>query len=63
MNLDPGLARSAALVSASLKLPMADSIILATARAASATLWTQDSDFEGLPGVNFRPKSTPARRE
>ena len=33
---------------------MADSIMLATARANGATLWTQDSDFEGLPDVRFQ---------
>jgi len=35
------------------KLPLADSVILATARAAEAELWTQDADFEGLPGVKY----------
>jgi len=30
---------------------MADSIVLATARAFSAVLWTQDADFEGREGV------------
>lgn len=35
---------------------MADSIILATARAYSATLWTQDADFKGIPGVKYIPK-------
>ena len=33
---------------------MADSVILATARAHGATLWTQDADFEGLTGVEYR---------
>ena len=37
-------------------LPLADSLIYATAREFSATLWTQDSHFEGLPGVKFFPK-------
>ena len=32
---------------------MADSIILATARAYHATLWTQDGDFQGLEGVQY----------
>jgi hypothetical protein len=35
---------------------MADSIILATAKAFNATLWTQDSDFENIPGVKYFPK-------
>jgi predicted nucleic acid-binding protein len=33
---------------------MADSIMLATARAYGASLWTQDADFQGLPDVRFR---------
>jgi len=32
---------------------MADSIILATARQYNATLWTQDSDFQGIEGVRY----------
>ncbi|MDZ4744944.1 MAG: type II toxin-antitoxin system VapC family toxin [bacterium] len=35
------------------RLPMADSIVYATTLAHSATLFTQDSDFEGLPNVHF----------
>ncbi len=34
-------------------LPMADSLIYATARRHGAVLWTQDAHFEGLPGVQF----------
>jgi predicted nucleic acid-binding protein len=37
-------------------LPMADSIIYATARSNSAVLWTQDHHFERLDGVNYYPK-------
>lgn len=40
------------------KLPMADSIIYASAQRLNATLWTQDRDFETLSGVKFFPKST-----
>ena len=32
-----------------------------TARQAEAVLWTQDADFEGLPGVKFRAKKGVAR--
>ena len=32
---------------------MADGIILATARQAGTTLWTQDADFEGMTGVRY----------
>lgn len=35
---------------------MADRIMLATAQAADATLWTQDADFEDLPGVRYVAK-------
>ena len=38
------------------KLPLADSLIYATARAHGATLWTQDAHFEGLAGVNYFSK-------
>ena len=47
------LALDAAKISVETKLPMADSIMLATARACEATLWTQDADFEGLQEVQF----------
>ena len=46
----------AAKLSVELKLPMADSLILATARAHDAILWTQDADFDGMPGVEFVKK-------
>ncbi len=47
---------SIALDAARFKLPTADSIIYATAQRFNATLWTQDEDFEGLPGVRHFPK-------
>lgn len=37
-------------------LPMADSLILTTARLYHATLWTQDADFKNIPGVKFCAK-------
>ena len=51
--LDRELAIAAARLSLELRLPMADSIILATAQAYDATLWTQDVDFEGVVGVQY----------
>jgi predicted nucleic acid-binding protein len=54
VELTASLALDAARLSRSARLPMADSIMLATARAHGATLWTQNSDFEGLPDVRFR---------
>jgi toxin FitB len=55
-NLDAELALDAAKTSFETKLPMADSVILATARACQATLWTQDADFEGMAGVSYVQK-------
>jgi predicted nucleic acid-binding protein len=46
----------AAKISLENEMPMADSIILATARLYEATVWTQDSDFEGIDGVQYIPK-------
>ena len=37
-------------------LPMADSIIFATAQVFNATIWTQDTDFKNISGVNYFPK-------
>ncbi|MBF0533275.1 MAG: type II toxin-antitoxin system VapC family toxin [Candidatus Omnitrophica bacterium] len=51
--LDATLALAAAKLSFSLKLPMADSIILATARLYKAQIWTQDADFKDLPDVKY----------
>ena len=53
VDLDATLALSAAKISDTLKIPMADSIILATTRIYHATLWTQDADFIGIPGVQY----------
>jgi predicted nucleic acid-binding protein len=53
IDLDVTLALNAARTSAEMKLPMADSIILATARAYDATVWTQDEDFDGIERVQY----------
>jgi toxin FitB len=53
VELDRDLAIDAALVSTEMKLAMADSIILATARASDASLWTQDLHFKDIPGVKY----------
>ena len=54
VDLDAGLAITAARLSATAPLPLADAIILATAHAYGAVLWTQDADFRDLPGVEYR---------
>jgi len=53
IDLSSPIALHAARISADLKIPMADSIMLASAREYDAILWTQDSDFEGLDGVEY----------
>ncbi len=54
--LDEGIAIEAAEIGASYSLPLADSIIYASAQAHDATLWTQDADFKGLDEVEYKPK-------
>jgi len=54
--LNDALALSAAKLSFELKLPMADSLMLATARAHAAVLWTQDKDFADIQGVQYIQK-------
>lgn len=56
VDLDPALAIRAARLGLRHKLPLADSVMYATAQAHGATLWTQDADFQGLPGVQYSPK-------
>ena len=56
VDLNSALSLDAARISLDAGLAMADSIILATARSREAVLWTQDAHFEGLAGVEFRPK-------
>ncbi len=53
VDLDVMLALEAAKLSWQLKLPMADSIILATAQIYKADLWTQDIDFKEIAGVRY----------
>ena len=57
VDLDQDLAIQAAKLSIDYKAPMADSIIIATARRYDATIWTQDEDFERLSGVNYFKKA------
>ena len=56
IDLAGELALAAAKLSADSKLPLADPLILATARRHGAILWTQDADFEGLDGVRYTAK-------
>ena len=54
VDLDGKIALSAARLSIEHKLPMADSVMLATAREHTAIFWTQDSHFEGIADVRYR---------
>jgi predicted nucleic acid-binding protein len=56
VGLDAEIALMAARLSLETRLSMADSIILATAQAYGATLWTQDSDFRDIQGVRYIEK-------
>ena len=55
IDLNANLAMEASKLSLQYNLPMADSIILATARAYDCVIWTQDSDFQHIEGVNYFP--------
>uniref|UniRef100_UPI004056EC1C PIN domain-containing protein n=1 Tax=Candidatus Electronema sp. TaxID=2698783 RepID=UPI004056EC1C len=50
------LAVRAAKISHEQKLPLADSIILATAQVYEAVIWTQDAHFKGKPLVKYFAK-------
>jgi len=56
VDLTVPLAIAASKLSLEKGLPMADSIILATAKTYDAILWTQNSDFRNMPGVKYFPK-------
>ena len=56
IDLTADIAMNASKLSLQYNLPMADSIILATARTYKCIIWTQDSDFFNIDGVNYFPK-------
>lgn len=58
VELSGTLALDSARTSIELKLPMADSVVLTTARAFDAMLWTQDIDFEGVIGVMYAGRAS-----
>ena len=53
MPLDAEIALKAAKIGSEFKLPLADSVILATARTYRSVLLTQDVDFKGIEGVRY----------
>ena len=54
--LNEELAVDAAYFGVEYKLPLADSIIFATAHRYEAIVWTQDADFKDLANVRYYPK-------
>ncbi len=56
IDVNSTLSMEAARLSLNHSLPMADSLIYATAITFQCTLWTQDIDFKNLPGVRYIPK-------
>jgi len=57
LPLNESIAVSSAKISVHYSIPMADSIVYATALACNATLLTQDNDLRGLPGVKIVEKN------
>ena len=53
VDLSEGIALQAARLGNMFKLPMADSIILATAREIEAVIWTMDGDFKSFENVKY----------
>jgi len=56
VDLTYEIAIKAAKISLEYKIPMADSIILTTARMHKATIWTMDEDFKDLPAIKYFQK-------
>ena len=59
IDVTADIALEAALSSLRHGLPMADSLIYATARREDASIWTQDDHFRGLPGVRYKEARAP----
>ena len=56
VDLTDSMAIAASKISLEHKVPMADSIILATAKEFEATIWTQDSHFKDIDDVKYFKK-------
>jgi toxin FitB len=56
IDLTVSISMKASKLSLQHDIPMADSIILATAREYNCIIWTQDSDFQHIDGVKYFPK-------
>jgi predicted nucleic acid-binding protein len=55
VELSASLATRSAQLGVAHRLPLADSIVYATAEQFGGIVWTQDADFELLPRVEYRP--------
>ncbi|HVV68028.1 MAG TPA: type II toxin-antitoxin system VapC family toxin [Gammaproteobacteria bacterium] len=53
VDLNIEISLNAAKLGVQYKIPLADSIIVATGMACEATIWSQDADFKGLPEVKY----------
>ena len=53
VDLDARTATLAATIGRELGIPLADSVILATARIHGGTVWTQDAHFQGIPDARL----------
>ncbi len=62
LDLTDARAIAASKVSKTHQLALADAAMYSMAQEHGATFWTQDADYDGLPGVRYFPKSAPAAR-
>lgn len=63
IDLTMNLAMRAAKINMQYHLPMADSIIFATAKMHQCDIWTQDAHFINLPRVKYFPKIPPVHHQ
>jgi predicted nucleic acid-binding protein len=57
VSMSESIALRAAKVGNQLKLPLAYSVILATAQTYGALVWTQDAHFKDIEGVKYSEKT------
>jgi predicted nucleic acid-binding protein len=56
VELDSSIAIMSARLGSEYRIPLADSIILATSRSWNAVIWTQDTHFKIIAGVRYIDK-------
>ena len=59
LDLTDARAIAASKISRQHKLAMADAAMYSMAREFGAEFWTQDIDYQGLPGISYCPKLVP----